>query len=198
MASSTEHEIATSPGDVLRPRGGQAGRVMALRGIIAVIFGIIALSSPHLVVGALVIVFAVFAFADAILDFIAARGFGQAGLGWGWYAFAGIASIAAGVVALVYPRETFLVLVLIVGARAIVMGFLELGASFSWRTLDSRWLLGLAGLASIILGILLFASPSVGGLALVWTIGIYAIVFGVTIFVVGLRMISRSHHAATS
>ena len=120
------------------------------------------------------------------------------GLRWGWYVFAALVSIAAGIVALSYPRETFVVLVLLVAIRAIINGGLELGRRDSaWRELDSRGLLGLAGVLLDDLGILLFASPSVGGLALVWTIGIYAIVvFGVMMFITGVRMVA-SHGAPT-
>jgi uncharacterized membrane protein HdeD (DUF308 family) len=173
-----------------------AGWALVLRGIVAVIFGIIAVGDPHIAAGAFVIVFAVFAFADAILELFAASAFGRMGLRWGWYVFAALVSIAAGIVALSYPRETFVVLVLLVAIRAIINGGLELGAAIAWRELDSRGMLGLAGVLSIILGILLFASPSVGGLALVWTIGIYAIVFGVMMFIAGVRMVA-SHGAPT-
>jgi uncharacterized membrane protein HdeD (DUF308 family) len=174
-----------------------AGWAMVLRGVVAVIFGIIAVSDPRIAAGAFVIVFAVFAFADAILELFAASAFGRMGLRWGWYAVAALVSIAAGIVALAYPRETFVVLVLLVAIRAIINGGLELGAAIAWRDLESRGWLGLAGVLSIVLGILLFVSPSVGGLALVWTVGIYAIVFGVMMFITGARM-AASHGAPTT
>jgi uncharacterized membrane protein HdeD (DUF308 family) len=164
---------------------------MALRGAIAVIFGIIALRRPDAAAGAFVVVFAIFAFADGLLDLVVAVGLGRAGQRWGWYLLEGIVSIALGAVALAYPRVTLLAVVLLVGIRAIMLGIFELGAAFSWTELDSRWLLGLTGVLSIIFGILLFASPVAGGLALVWTIGIYAVVFGIMVFVLGVR-ITRS------
>lgn len=168
-----------------------AGWALVLRGIAAVIFGIIAVSDPRIAAGAFVIVFAVFMFADAILELFAASAFGRLGMRWGWYVFAALVSIAAGIVALAYPGLTFVALVFLIGARAILTGGLELGAAIAWRALESRGLLGLAGATSIVLGILLFASPSVGGLTLIWTIGVYAIVFGVMMFITGARMTSR-------
>jgi uncharacterized membrane protein HdeD (DUF308 family) len=172
----------------------QTGWTMALRGVLAVVFGIIALRNPNAAATAFVIVFAIYAFADGFLNFVLAARLGRAGQRWGWYLFEGIASVALGVVALAYPRATLLALVLLVGLRAIILGIFELGAAFSWHGLDSRWLLGLTGVLSIILGILLFASPGAGGLALLWTIGVYAIIFGIMLFALGVRVVYAEHH----
>jgi uncharacterized membrane protein HdeD (DUF308 family) len=166
---------------------------MILRGVAAVIFGLIALAYPGAAAGAFVIIFAVFAFADAILDFFIAATMGRAGLKWGWYVFAALISIAAGVVAIAYPSITFLALLFLVAARAIVTGFLEIGAAFSWRAHDDRWLLGVTGVLSVILGILLFSNPATGSLALIWSIGVYAIVLGAALAVLGIRMVRDRH-----
>lgn len=171
----------------------RSGWAMALRGVLAVIFGIIALRSPDIAAGAFVVVFAIYAIADGILDFVIAERLGRAGGRWGWYLLEGIASIALGIIALAYPRVTLLAAVLLIGLRAIVVGVFELVATFSWEGIDSRWLLGLTGVLSIILGILLLASPAAGGVALLWTIGIYAIVFGVMLFALGLRTLRLEH-----
>ncbi|HXN32181.1 MAG TPA: DUF308 domain-containing protein [Polyangiaceae bacterium] len=172
------------------------GWAMLLRGVVAVIFGVIAVRSPNIAAGAFVIVFAFYAFADGILDFVLSAQLGRAGRRWGWYAFVGIASIAVGVIALAYPAVTLLAAVLLVALRAIVLGVLELVGAFSWEGLDNRWLLGLTGALSIVLGMLLLASPAIGALALLWTIGVYAIVFGVMLFALGIRMLSAERHAA--
>jgi len=184
--------------DAVAPRQRNVGWAMALRGVVAVIFGLIALRYPSAAAGAFVIVFAVFAFADAILEFITARALGRMGKRWGWYVFGALVSIAAGVVALAYPRATFVVLVLLVAARAILTGIVEMGAAISWRELDARWLLGILGALSIVFGILLLVSPVRGGLALLWTIGVYAIVVGVVGFVSGLRLAARGDHGYAS
>ncbi len=168
----------------------KTGWAVALRGILAVIFGIIALRSPTLVAGAFVIVFAIYAFADGILDFVIAGQHGKAGQSWGWYVFEGLVSIALGVIALAYPGVTLLAIVLLIGIRAIVMGIVEVVAAFSWENSESRWLLGITGVLSIMLGVLLLGSPAAGGLALLWMIGVYAIVFGIMLFALGLRLLS--------
>jgi len=189
---------APDPVADLESRRRRAGWAMALRGIIAVIFGLIALRYPGAAMGAFVVIFAVFAFADAILECVTARALGRLGLRRSWYVVGALASIAAGILAIAYPRVTFLVLVLLVGARAIAIGIVEMAAALSWRELDGRWLLGLTGALSIVLGILLFASPLQGGLALLWTIGVYAIVFGAMLLVVGVRVVGGGHHGRTS
>jgi hypothetical protein len=166
---------------------------MALRGILAVVFGIIALRSPNIAAAAFVILFAVWAFADGILDLGMAARFGRAGLSWGWYALMGIVSIGLGVLALAYPGITMLALILLVAIRAIVVGVFELVSAFSWEV-ESRWLLGLTGVLSIVFGILIFGSPGIGGLALVWTIGVYAIIIGVGLFVQGVKAIRLEQH----
>jgi uncharacterized membrane protein HdeD (DUF308 family) len=172
--------------------GGSVRRIgwtMALRGLLAIAFGIIALRNPNAAAGAFVVVFAIYAFADGLLDFLLAGTLGRAGQSWGWYVVEGIATIALGVVALTYPQVTLVALIFVVALRAIVIGMLELGAAFSWEGFDSRWLLGLTGVLSIILGIMLFASPGAGGLALLWTIGVYAIVLGVVLIAQGARFV---------
>jgi NhaP-type Na+/H+ or K+/H+ antiporter len=180
--------IAARPVEPLAPR--HSGWAMALRGILAVAFGIIALRSPSVAAATFVIVFAIYAFADGVVDFLVAARLGRTGQRWGWYLFEGLASVALGVVALVFPRVTLVALVLFIALRAIVLGVIEVASAFSWEGLDSRWLLGLTGVLSVILGILLLASPAAGGLALVWVIGIYAIVIGVALFAHGLQLIS--------
>lgn len=162
---------------------------MALRGLLAIAFGIIALRNPNAAAGAFVVVFAIYAFADGLLDFLLAGTLGRAGQSWGWYVVEGIATIALGVVALTYPQVTLVALIFVVALRAIIIGMLELGAAFSWEGFDSRWLLGLTGVLSIILGIMLFASPGAGGLALLWAIGVYAIVLGVVLIAQGARFV---------
>jgi uncharacterized membrane protein HdeD (DUF308 family) len=78
--------------------------------------------------------------------------------------------------------------------RAITVGIFELVGAFSWVGIESRWLIGTTGMMSVLLGILLLASPGAGGLALLWTIGAYAIVFGAMRFALGLRLLSAERH----
>lgn len=164
-----------------------------LRGLLAIVFGIIALSKPGAAAGAFIIVFAVYAFADGAVAFVQAVWRGRAGLRWGWYLVEGLASVAAGVIALAYPAATLLVIVLLVALRAIVLGLVEIIGAFSFKGFESRWLLGFTGVVSVLFGILLLANPLAGGLALIWVVGVYAIVFGALLFGHGLQVFAVQH-----
>jgi uncharacterized membrane protein HdeD (DUF308 family) len=176
------------------------GWALALRGVLAVVFGAIAIRSPNVAAAALVVVFAVYAIADGLLDFIIAGRLGRSGQRWGWYLFEGLATVAVGVIALAYPALTLMVLVLLVAIRAMAVGVFELVGAFSSEVVFSpeahgaRWLLGITGALSIILGILLLGSPVAGAAALIWAIGVYAIVYGVMLFAFGLRIVSSLGH----
>ena len=166
---------------------------MALRGLIAVVLGAIAIRKPDVALGAFVLIVAIYAFADGIIDFVLAARFGRAGLRWGWFLLEGIASVALGCLALAFPGLTIVTLVVLIALRAIALGIFQVVTAFS-SSWDWRWLLGLTGVLSAVLGIMLLANPSTGSVALVWAIGLYAIVSGVALFALGLRMLSASRH----
>jgi uncharacterized membrane protein HdeD (DUF308 family) len=164
------------------------GTLTLLRGVLAVAFGLIALANPGATARALVIVFAAWAFVDAALETAAAVRRGKDGRSWGWFAFEAFVSAVAGVVALVYPAITMLALVVIVAVRALFIGVLEIAHAISWKDLPARWLRLVTGIVSVVFGALLFWRPLVGAMALVWTIGIYAVVFGIMSVVHGIEI----------
>jgi uncharacterized membrane protein HdeD (DUF308 family) len=170
-----------------------AGGAMALRGLIAVVLGAIAIRKPDVALGAFVLIVAIYAFADGVIDFVLAARFGRAGLRWGWFLLEGIASVALGCLALAFPGLTIVTLVVLIALRAIALGVFQVVTAFMSRW-DWRWLLGLTGILSAVLGIMLLANPATGSVALVWAIGLYAIVSGVALFALGLRMLSASRH----
>jgi uncharacterized membrane protein HdeD (DUF308 family) len=180
--------------DLLESGDHHSGWTMTLRGVLAVIFGVVTVRSPNVAASVFVVVFAVYAFLDAILDFVLAARLGRLGQRWGWYLFEGVVSVAAGIIALAYPQVTILAAVLLIGLRAIVIGVLEVVAAFAWAGLDSRWLLGLTGVTSVLLGILLLASPATGAVALLWIIGVYAFVYGIMLFALGVRLLWSERH----
>jgi uncharacterized membrane protein HdeD (DUF308 family) len=190
----------TSTVETLRSSFGlhmrRMGWGMILRGVVAVLFGLIALRSPYIGAAALTILFAIYAFADGAFDIVIAAQLGSAGMRWGWYVFAGIASIALGVIALAYPGMTLLLMTMLVGIYAIAHGIFELVAASSMHEMESgsRALLGLTGVVAIVLGIVLFASPVAGTLALVWSVSVFAILYGVALLGFGIRVLSTEHH----
>ncbi len=160
----------------------QAKWSLILRGILAIVFGIVVWVWPHITLLVLIAMFGIFAVVSGIFALGAAFQAHRAHRGWWMLALSGVLCIAAGIIALVWPRETALILLYIIAIWAIVTGISEIIAAFTpGRTATDEWLLVLAGVLSIIFGILLFIFPGVGLLALVWLIGIYAILYGISL-----------------
>jgi len=152
---------------------------LVLRGILAIVFGIVALLFARQTLLALVYVFGAFALLSGLLDIIAAVRAGEAHLRWGWLAFAGIVGVAAGIISFVWPSITALAVVFLVAAWAIVTGIAEIAFALAWPdTLWHPWLAALAGVLSIVFGFLLVMWPHSGAIALTWLVGIYAILYG--------------------
>ena len=163
--------------------------VLALRGLLAVLFGVMALIWPGTTVRVLVILFGIYAVVDGLFALFSALATRQ-GRGGRWLLLVeAAAGIAAGVLAFIWPETTALVLLYLIAAWAILTGVLELIAAF-WlrREVEGEWVLALAGAISIILGLLLALRPESGLVAVVWFVGGYAIVFGVLLIILGFRL----------
>ena len=167
----------------------QAKWSLILRGILAIVFGIVVWVWPHITLLVLIAMFGIFALISGIFALGAAFQAYRAHRGWWLLALSGALCIIAGMVALVWPRETALILLFVIAIWAIVTGITEIAAAFTpGRTATNDWLLVLGGVFSIIFGILLFIFPRVGLLALVWLIGIYAILYGISLLVSAFAM----------
>jgi uncharacterized membrane protein HdeD (DUF308 family) len=149
------------------------------RGLAALVFGIIALVWPKMTLVALVLVFGIFAVISGISAVATAlRNRGEHG--WGLLLFEGILSILAGAVALVWPGITALAFLYLLAAWAIMIGILEIIAPLSFPMSGGRGvLMVLGGVVSVIFGVLIASQPASGLLAVVWLIGLYAIVVGI-------------------
>jgi uncharacterized membrane protein HdeD (DUF308 family) len=161
---------------------------LLFRGVLAIIFGIIALVAPGIALLAIIIVFGAYALVDGILAAVVAIQERNVLPRWGWLLMEGLAGIILGIIAFVWPGETAFVLLYIVAAWAIVTGMLEIGAAV---TIED-WLIGLAGIVSVAFGILLLARPGAGLLSILWLLGIYALVFGVILVVNAFQLRTRS------
>src|SRR5712692_5764781 len=163
---------------------GNFRTMFLFRGIAAVLFGVITLVWPKLSLTVLVLVFGVFAVISGITAVVAAlRNTGEQW--WGLLLFEGILGILAGVIALVLPGITALAFLYLLAAWAIITGILEFIAPLSFPMSAGRGvLMALAGVLSVVFGILIAAQPAAGLLAVVWLIGVYAIVFGIMYIVV--------------
>lgn len=151
----------------------------ALRGVAAIIFGVLALTRPGATVLALVLVFGFYAIADGVLAIVAAFQMRQLAKDWWVVLLEGLAGILVGIIALVYPSVTAVALYLLIAFWAVFTGIMEIIAAIRLRhEIENEWSLILTGVLSIILGVVLIIFPLVGAVGLVWTIGIYAILFG--------------------
>jgi uncharacterized membrane protein HdeD (DUF308 family) len=163
--------------------------VVVLRGLAGMMFGLVTFFAPGISLAALVLVFGAYAFADGVLAIISAIRRERPGERWWLLLLEGIAGIAAGVVTLLWPGITALVLLYVIAAWALVTGVLEIALAIRLRkAIKGEWLLILSGILSVALGVMLVLWPGPGALALVIWIGAYAFVFGSLLLALGLRL----------
>lgn len=161
---------------------------LALRGLFAVIFGILAFVTPVTALLSLVIVFGIFAVADGIVGLFGAFGRARNGETWGWLAVGAVASIVLGVLAFLMPGLTAKALTLLVAVHAAVFGVIFLVSAVRFDGDHGRWWLVAAGVSSLIFAFLIFANPLAGAIALTWVIGGWAIVLGVLMIALGFKL----------
>jgi uncharacterized membrane protein HdeD (DUF308 family) len=167
--------------------------VPALRGVIAIAFGVLALMWPGLTLLALVSLFAAYALLTGAISVFGAVRNRKSDDEWWLLLLLGMVGIGAGVVALIHPGLTTLVLVLLIGANALVTGVLDIAAAIRLRrAMRGEWLLVLSGITSIVFGVLVFLFPAAGALALVWMISLYALITGVLLLAVSFRLRARA------
>jgi uncharacterized membrane protein HdeD (DUF308 family) len=168
---------------------------VALRGVVAILFGIIALAVPGAVMLSLALLFAAYLLVDGVFGIVAAVRAAQGKERWGLLLLEGVLNIVMGLIAAVFPAGAVLAFVLVTAAWALLTGGLMLAAAFRLHRTHGRWWLALGGLVSIVWGALLVIAPVVGAVVLTWWLGGYAIAFGVMLLVLGFRL--RAQRAPT-
>ena len=162
---------------------------VALRGLAALVFGVLTLVSPGLSLAALVLLFGAYALADGVLAIVAAYRHQRAAERWWVVALGGIAGIAAGIITFLLPAITALALVYVIAARAIIVGATEVAAAIRLRkAIKGEWLMALGGVASIVFGVLVALFPGLGALAVVLWIGAFSVGIGVVLIALGFRL----------
>jgi uncharacterized membrane protein HdeD (DUF308 family) len=163
-------------------------RSVGLRGLAALAFGIVILVWPGLTVTALLFVFGVFVLIDGFAHLVAAVG--RSGEdNRGWLIFEGLAGVAAGVITLVWPDITALVLLYIIGAWAVVLGAIRIFVAVGLRKeIPNEWMLGISGALSVVFGIILFVAPVSGALAITWLIGFFGLLTGMLLLALAWRL----------
>ncbi len=162
--------------------------LLALRGLVAVLFGVLAFMWPGGTLITLVWLFGAFALVNGILSLVLAtktKGYPKVGS----LILGGLLGILAGLLAFVMPGITALGLLILIAAWAIVTGIMELVAAVRLRKIiNNEWLLVLAGIASVVFGILLLFQPAAGALVLIWWIGAWALLSGIVLMILAFRM----------
>lgn len=168
--------------------------MLVVRGVAALLFGCLALAWPALTLFVLVLLFAVYTLAVGSLAVVASlRTRNEQGR---WLVLLlGLTSITIGIVTLLYPRMTAFVLVLIIGAGALITGVIDTWIAVRLRQeIRDEWLLWMAGVISILFGAFVLLSPGAGALALLWLIALQSIAAGVLFVIIGLRVRSSATH----
>jgi uncharacterized membrane protein HdeD (DUF308 family) len=172
--------------------------MLALRGAAALLFGILALIWPGITLLVLVALFAAYALISGGVSVVAAVRNRHTDKGWWLILLLGIVSLAAAVIAILNPGITIFVLVLLMGANALVTGILDIVVAIRLRKkIEREWLLALAGAISILFGVLVFLFPAAGALAMVFMVSFYAIFTGILLLTLAFRARKWQKHPET-
>lgn len=170
----------------------------ALRGVLAILFGLVAIVWPDITLGALVILFGAYTLVDGIFAIVGAMLSGRDGR-WLPLLVVGLAGVLVGLVTLIWPGLSALALIYLVAAWAIAIGLFQIVGAFEMRKriTNEVWLI-LSGVLSVLIGLYIAVFPGDGAVALVLLIGFYAIVFGVLLIMLGLNLRRRGDQSSGS
>ncbi len=162
--------------------------VLTVRGVFAILFGLVAWIWPQITVLALLLLFGAYALVDgAVLTGSAIRG--GRGSARTWLIGVGIVGILIGIMTLIWPAETGYVLLIIIASWAMILGALQIVTAVRLRKeLPDEWFLIITGAISVIFGLLLFLWPAKSAIAVIWIIGLFALIFGVAMVTTSLRL----------
>ncbi|SLM49055.1 conserved membrane protein of unknown function [Nitrospira japonica] len=162
---------------------------IALRGVAAVIFGVLAFAWPGVTLVVLALFFGAYALIDGICALVAAYR-GREGSTPVWpLVLIGLLGVAAGIATFLWPEMTALALLMFIAFWALLIGIAQIAAAIRLRKeIDNEWILGTSGALSVLFGVLMIASPGAGALAVAWIIGGYSVAFGLLLIVLSLRL----------
>jgi uncharacterized membrane protein HdeD (DUF308 family) len=171
---------------------------LVLRGLAAILFGVLAFAWPGITLFVLVLFFGAYMLVDGIFAIVAAvRAAGEEDRWW-LLLIQGTLGVLAGLVAIFWPGLTALALLYFIAAWAIVTGIMEIVAAIRLRReIEGEWALALSGALSVLFGVLLVVLPAPAGLlSLVWLIGAYAVATGVLLLILAFRVRSEASKEA--
>jgi uncharacterized membrane protein HdeD (DUF308 family) len=170
---------------------------IALRGVAAVIFGVLAFAWPGATIFVLVLFWGAYALVEGVFTLIAGFRVRDQGRPMWTFVVIGILGIAAGIVTFLWPGITALALLTLIAVWAFFIGIFQIVAAVRLRKeIEHEWLLGLSGVLSVIFGAVMLARPVEGLVAVVWVIAAYAIVFGILLLMLAFRLKNRASGGA--
>ncbi|MDY6867852.1 MAG: HdeD family acid-resistance protein [Chloroflexota bacterium] len=163
--------------------------VFLVRGLLAVIFGVLALIWPEITLITLMILFGIFVLMEGILNLVIGVATSDTNRRWWVTLIEGILDIVIAILTFVWPDITAVVLLYFIAAWALLSGVLEIILAIRIRQMIEReWAMILGGILSIIFSVLLFVFPSEGAISLLMLIGIYSIIIGILFVILGFRI----------
>jgi uncharacterized membrane protein HdeD (DUF308 family) len=190
-AVEPKEDLVTQPQAALPVETGHWW-ALALRGALAILFGLAALLRPGIALGALILLIGAYFLVDGVFAIVGVFRGTRSGTPRWLLLLEGVVSILAGLIAFVNPGITAIVLLYLVAAWAVITGIAEIVTAIRLRQeIQGEWALVVGGILSVLFGVILAVLPGVGILSLIWLIGIYAVVFGVLMLIAAFRV--RTH-----
>ena len=184
--------------DLLLERVSQNWWLPLLRGVLAILFGVMAFAWPGLTLSLLVLLFGAYALVDGVFAVVSAIRYRDRLERWWLWLVQGVLGIVFGVLTFFWPGVTAVVLLAFIAAWAVLTGIVEIIAAIQLRkTIEGEWVLALSGVLSVLFGVALFAWPGAGLLSLTWLIGAYAVIAGVALIALAFRL-RKLHHAVAA
>jgi len=163
--------------------------VFGLRGLLSIIFGVLALVWPEITLLTLVTLFGVFVLVDGVLDLLAGFASAESNRRWWVLILEGLVEIGVALMTFFWTDITAIVLLYFIAAWAVLSGLMEIIAAVQLRRMiENEWAMILGGILSIVLGVLLIIFPQAGAVSLTWLIGIFAIIFGILFVILAFQL----------
>ncbi len=163
----------------------RASWMMIIRGIVAIIFGIVVSAWPTATVLVIVWLFGIFALIDGIVG--VAHWFAGAAARSTWGIVSAVVSILAGLVAIIWPGPTALAMAFLIGFWAILLGASQIALAVQAKKTAKHWYLWLiSGIITVVFGLILVFAPGAGLLSLLWLLSVFAIIEGILLIVLGI------------
>ena len=174
---------------------GVSWQAIALRGVVGVLFGLLALFAPVTTALSLVLVFSIYLMADGFLAIASAFKAMRARHSWGLLALEGVANIVASLVLVFMPGLGMVAFVAIVAVWALFAGGVKLVTAMRRGPVPARGWLAFSAVVSLLFGVVLILAPMAGAVVLTWWLGIYGLVFGAVLLFLAFQLRSARKKA---